>query len=220
MKLCKSQSPHPSSLLSGHFNSFLLSIMDNIQRFIACFLTGSFAWGMVPAAWALADIAVETSTETNVSVESASEASVVTETGVHLNLGQRIKARCHGLIGPVRVRCVHEITENTHAKAESRFGLWMEHMRDRMEKRREKFEERMKDREEKMEEKIHRKTRKISPEVRARIHAEHKAQVEAARRECQAKETNKEKRHCMNEARGELRAKLKAMIEVSLSLFS
>lgn len=53
--------------------------MDNIQRFIACFLTGSFAWGMVPAAWALADIAVDASADADVSVESSREASVTME---------------------------------------------------------------------------------------------------------------------------------------------
>lgn len=224
--------------------------MDNVQRFIACFLTGSFAWGMVPAAWALADVAVGTSTDATVSVESSSNASATTETedntevsaeshethvqnasgasvgadieersSVQLNLGQRIKGRCHGLAGLVRVRCVHEVMENSHAKVQSRFGLWMGRMRARMEEHQEKFEEHMKnldEKEEKKVEKMHRKAMKFSPEVRARIHAEHKADVEAARRECQAKETNEEKRACMSDARVELRAKLKALIEASM----
>lgn len=215
--------------------------MDNMQRFIAGALTWSFAWGMVPAAWALADSAVDASADADVSVESSREASVTTEaeataqnssgsgdvsvqssdepsvdvdahehTAVQLNLGQRIKARCHRLIGPVRMRCVHEVSGNTHTKAQSRLGLWMERMRARMTEHQEKFEERMKDREEKAEKKVE----KIH--VRARIHAEHKTQVEAARRECQAKETNEEKRHCMHEARVELRAKLKAMIDAAI----
>ena len=178
--------------------------MDKGQRFIAYFLTGSLVWSSVPVAFALTDL----------------EVGVSAETGAQLNLGQRIKDHCHRLNGRDRVRCVHEAMGNTRAKAQSRFGVWVEGMRDRMEKNREKFEERMKDREEKMEnkaEKIHRKAKKISPEIRVRVRAEHKLSVEAARQECRAKETNDEKRRCMHDARVELHAKLKAMVEAALN---
>lgn len=222
-----------------------------MQRFIAGALTWSFAWGMVPAAWALADIAVDASADADVSVESSTDASVTMEaeataqnssdssdttvqssgetsvdvdakehTTVQLNLGQRIKARCHGLIGPVRVRCVHEIMGNTRAKAESRLELWMERMRARMTEHQEKFEERMNDREEKAEKKVeqmHRKGVKLSSEVRAQIRTEHKLQVESARTTCHAKPTFQEERACMAAARIELRAKLKAMIDAAMN---
>ena len=222
--------------------------MDKVQRFIACFLTGSFAWGLIPAAWALADVAVDTSVDANVSAGSSSEASVTTETQtetsagsghtsvqsshessvsaetgtnatVQLNLGQRIKVRCHRLNGRDRERCVHEVMGNVHAKAESRFAQWMQNMRDRMEKHREQFEAREEKREEKMEDKLEktqRKSTRLSPEVRARIRAEHKLQVEAARSTCSVKETFQEEHACMAVARIELRAKLKAMIEAAL----